>query len=191
MNESEAVILTLDTLDAYLQAQGHTIPIGTAGGRDDIDVPGVIIEEWEADRLRHRNGARNYAAPIVDQSGNETGREHHIFHEFVASILVRHTSELDRDNLLTDIRHAFITYEDAPKDLHADISEVSVGDPTPRALAFREPDWFQGGIELSFVFVERLNQDGNTLGSVTQSVEVQNPGVERDDEDATWIGRNL
>lgn len=185
MKESDAVILVLDELDAHLSGQGYSVPLGTAGDRDDLEIPSVIVEEWDTVRLRNRNGARNYAAPVVDEAtGKETAREEHIFYEFTADIVARHTDEKSRDDILTDIRHTFLEYEDHPKDLHADVSEVTVGDARPRALPFREPDWFQGGIELSFVFVERLTIPGDALESVNESVAI-------DDPDSTWVGRVL
>jgi len=168
MNESDVLVLLLDELRSLTSA-----PVFLEGsGEERAESPSVAIEDYFTTPLPHRNGARKYVGPVVDdQTGEEIGKEYHFYFEFSADVIVREDTEEARDDLLNAILQHFGPYADDPRDLDADLCELEIGSASARSVIFREPDWFEGGRDLRLVYLTRVTTGGDTLEEIERVVD--------------------
>lgn len=150
----------------------NAIPVRTEGG-DKGAAPPEIIVSWDASRLSDYNGHTPYVGPIRDSSGDAVGKEYHSYFLMDADVLVRHEDEFERDQILDEIHNQFVPYEDDSSFFSEDTSQWSIGVAGPRANSFVEPDWYEAGIPVSFVYMKRTEvEEAGMLPGVISDLEV-------------------
>ena len=166
MKEQEIIFLAVSALDEILPS---AYTIRTQGG-DSPASPPLCLLNWDSTRISN-NGANPFAEIVRDATGRATGREFHRYNLMELDITIRTYEESDRDTLLSDVADAFLPYEYDSNGFHEDTTEWEVGDPSPRSNPVVEPDWYEGGLELRFVYVSRVQQDAETLTSTEKSID--------------------
>lgn len=144
--------------------------VRTRGG-DASASPPLCLIDWNSVRISE-NGANPFARPLRDGTGAATGRELHRYHRMELDVAIRTYDESERDLLLSDVVDAFLPYEYDSSAFHEDTAEWEVGNPTPRSNPVVEPDWYEGGLTIRFKYVSRVQQDDNSITSISKSVDV-------------------
>lgn len=148
------------------------VSVRTRGG-DAPASPPVCIIGWRAVRLRRMNGANAFGSVTRDaETGAATGRELHRYYRMEVDVAVRAYDEGDRDGWLSDVADAFLPYEYDADSFDPDTTEWEVGTATPRSNSVIEPDWYEGGLDVSFVYVTRVDQSADALTGVDRSLSV-------------------
>lgn len=168
MKEQEIIFNVVADVQAALPAE---YPVRTAGG-DASASPPVCIIGWDSSRLPYEGGHNPLAGILRDESGTATGRELHRYHEMEIDVELRTYDESERDVLLSDVMDAFLPYEYDPESFHSDTTEWQVGNPTPRTNPVVEPDWFEGGLDIRFKYVSRVEQTASSLTGTDETVSV-------------------
>jgi hypothetical protein len=148
----------------------QSLTIRTEGG-DGGAGPPLCILDWNATR-RRVNGHNPFAGVIYDSQGNAIGRELHRNHEMELDITIRAYDESDRDEWLSDVADHFLAYEYDASAFNDDTTEWEVGDPAPRSNPVVEPDWYESGLVVRFMYVSRVEQSADALRSVQKDVWV-------------------
>lgn len=165
MDDTDLVLEVLSALRTAL-----SMPVDT-DGKDDLELPSVVLEEVAVTRLPFYHGHKTWAGTTTDAQGTENGNEYHLYWEVTLDAVVRSTSETERDDTLAAIAAAFIPYEDAPQLFHPECHSVQVGRAGRRSLLLREPDWFQGGRSLSFVILQRVTDTAEAIQAIQQTID--------------------
>jgi hypothetical protein len=169
MKEHEILkYIILDISDAV----DNGIAVRTEGGDQPANPPEIVVS-WTADRLDNYNGHTSYVGPVRDSGGNAAGRRFHTYFLMDLDVMVRHEDELERDKLLHEIHEALVPYEYDPSAFNDDTAEWSCGVASPRNNSFVEPDWYEMGIPVSFVYLKEIEQtDSGALPGVIQSIDI-------------------
>jgi hypothetical protein len=167
MNEAAVLVEVLDEVRAALPG----ISVSTEQGEQTISVPGVVLSDPMHQPHSTYNGHQSYAGTTVNGSGVETGTEHHFYFWFSATIVARSEDEEQVDDMLDSVFDHFAPHADDPRSLHADFSQLNIGQAFRRVDAIREPDWFESGRELRILYVKRVTQAADALSSVDQVVD--------------------
>jgi len=167
VKEKDVVQLFLGELESALPS---TVTVRTAGG-DETAGPPVCILNWNSRRLRE-NGANPYAGVVRDEYGDATGREFHRYHRMECDVVIRTYDEGQRDEWLSDAADHFLPFEYDASDFNPDTTEWEVGDAEPRSNPVVEPDWYESGVTIRFVYVSRVEQEGDTIRSVPWDVVI-------------------
>lgn len=175
MNTDDVLLLVLDRLRAVLD-----VPVEFKGEGDTVEVPGVVVGDWNPIRLHDKHGAQTYASPVLDINGNETAEEHHVYYELSLDVVVNTHDRGKRADVMEAVAAAFLPYEDRPQALAADLHSVWVGEARPRHLALREPDWFVAGRELRLQYLQRFTVDENEPIATLEKIIDPNVTIERE-----------
>jgi hypothetical protein len=94
----------------------------------------------------------------------------------VCDVVIRTYDEGRRDEWLSDAADHFLPFEYDASAFNSDTTEWEVGDAEPRSNPVVEPDWYESGVTIRFVYVSRVEQEAETLtavqeGPVTDSSE--------------------
>jgi len=144
------------------------IDVRTEGGDQNANPPEVVVS-WAPQRLEDYAGHRPPTEILRDADGNANGKRYQSYFEMNADILVRHTDEFERDKIIAELHDHFVPYEADPSIFSKDTAQWRIGVGAPRGLAFVEPDWYESGIPLSFVY--KKDTDVTDSGSLPDTIE--------------------
>ena len=156
--------LLLDIEDAT----SASVDVRTEGGDQSADPPEIVVS-WSPQRLEDYAGHRPPTEILRDSNGNANGKRYQSYFEMSADILVRHTDELERDKIIDELHTHFLPYEADPSIFSRDTAQWQIGVGAPRGLAFVEPDWYESGIPLSFIY--KKDVDVTSSGSLPDTLE--------------------
>lgn len=170
MNEDEIITQLINTLDADFPAG---VRVKTEGGDTEIDPPEIVVS-WSSTREPTHAGHTPYVGPLTDDSGTAIGLEYHMYQLFDADVLLRYEDEVTADQAIDTIHERFLMYEDRPSDFHQDTMQWVVGSASPRDNSFVEPDWYERGVSLSFVYLKALEiEDSGLVPDVIESIDTE------------------
>jgi len=144
------------------------VDVRTDGGDGNIEPPEVIVS-FSNTRLSDENGHKAFAKVIRNDSGDATGREHHMYFRAEVELFIRYYSEVTRDQVIADIHSAFLPYESDSSSFNTDTTEWEVGGGNRSHNSFVEQDWYEGSAILSFKYVKRAEDTG---GDVIETINV-------------------
>jgi hypothetical protein len=141
-------------------------------GDDQKPEPPEVIIEWNATRDPNLPGHRTHAGNNYDQNGVAQTREHHLYSRMEADCIIRAFDDIDKDIVADDVQMGFLPYEDNSDAFDADTFQWEVAAPSPRNNPFVENDWYQSGVVLSFGYVKRDTETGDTIEDIQYDVEI-------------------
>jgi len=153
-------------------ATSASVDVRTEGGDQSADPPEVVVS-WSSERLDSYAGHRPPTETLRDANGNANGKRHQAYFEMTADILVRHTDEFQRDTILDELHTYFVPCEADPSLFDEDTAQWRIGVSGPRGVAFVEPDWYESGIPLSFVYKKDIDvTDSGRLPDTIESIDI-------------------
>lgn len=161
MNEQEIKFAAIADLESALPAE---YVVRTPGGDASAEPP-LCILNLDSTRT-NGTGTSPFAGVLRDNNGNAVGRELHRYHRAELDVEIRTYDEGERDILLSDVMDAFLPYEYDSSEFHNDTTEWEVGSPSPRSNPVVEPDWYEGGLTMRFLYMSRVEQTVEPLTSV-------------------------
>lgn len=148
------------------------VAVRTEGGDQPASPPEIVLT-WNAQRLPNYAGHTSYAGPILDSDGNATGKEWHQYFIMDIDALVRHDDEFERDKLLDTVHEMIAPYESNPGAFNDDTAQWSCGIAGPRDNSFVEPDWYELGVPISFVYMKRAKEtDAAKLPGTLDTIDI-------------------
>ena len=160
--------LLLDIEDAT----SAPVDVRTEGGDQSANPPEIVVS-WSPQRLEDYAGHRPPTEILRDSNGHATGKRYQSYFEMSADILVRHTDEFERDKIIAELHDHFVPYEADPSIFSEDTAQWRIGVGAPRGLAFVEPDWYESGIPLSFIYKKDTDvTDSGSLPSTLESIDI-------------------
>lgn len=166
MRDDVAVTTILDFLRTLTE-----LPVVLASQESEVTVPGVILEDIQVTTRPEMHGVKSFAGESVNEFGTATGSEHHFYREFLADLVVRSEDLGEAYDTHAAFFSGFIPHVDDPRSLHEDYCQMELGAATPRSVPFREPDWYEVGRPLSFVYILREIVDGDSLEAIETVVD--------------------
>lgn len=170
MNEDDIVEKLVADLRAVVSSWDKR-DVRTAGGDQEPDPPEIILE-WNTRRLADYNGHNAFGHYTRDQNGDATGIEYHAYWLFNADFVVRYYDENARDERVDSIHEAFLPYEYDASDFHADTAEWELGNASPRQNPILEQDWYEVGMNATFVYLKRATETKDALETVNKSTDI-------------------
>lgn len=158
----------IDDLDA---ATASGVDVRTVGGDQDVDPPEIVID-WNAPRLSRYGGHNNRGGFTTDVDGNKDGYEFHQYYRMEADCIIRSEDEEEMTDLANTVQDTFAPYEHDASLFDVDTAEWEVGSQSPRENAVLEPDWYQIGVPLEFVFVRRSTATEDTLETINKDTDI-------------------
>lgn len=148
------------------------VSVRTEGG-DQAAAPPEVVVSWDATRLPDYQGHTTYVGPMRDSSGDAIGKEYHSYFIMDADVLVRHEDEFARDTIIDELHTYFVPYEDDAAVFSEDTADWSIGIAGPRDNSFVEPDWYETGVPISFVYMKRAEvTDAGSLPGIISDLNV-------------------
>lgn len=170
MKEYDIISQMINELDAATAAD---VDVKTIGDDKDIDPPEVILD-WDKRRLSDYNGHNSFGAYIKNNSDENIGIEHHAYFRMEVECIARSYDEFERDDLADTVEMAFIPYEKDATKFHRDTGEWDIEGTRPRENPVFEPEWFDSGVLVSFLFVKRMDDKNvpDPIRTIQQDVTV-------------------
>lgn len=167
MREDQIIAQIRDELQAATPAG---VDVRTDGGDQGAEPPEVILSA-STTRL-NENGAKALAEVLRDNSGDATGREHHIYFRMELECIVRYFDEVIRDQVLADIHDAFLPYEYDATRFNIDTAEWEILGGSSQHNSIVEKDWYEGSTVVTFKYVKRTQvTGGDTIDTINVDVE--------------------
>lgn len=160
MNQLDVLSLLIDQMETVT-----TAPV-SVGQKGEQNVPGVVVREWDANRVTTAN--TGLVGPTLDASGNITGAEYHFYYEMTVWVQMNADDPVESHGILTAVADDFALIEDAPESFHADLRQFAIVNLSNEEPAFTPPVPVYGqSLRVECLFVRKQTR---TLAELSQDV---------------------